>query len=313
MKKILSLLVIGLGFCVVAMAQETPETKEEAPKQKFTRATFNSTKIINMQSTELVSPGNLQFMISHHFSPIWNKDASGQDNLAGLLGLNSGLAYTYLSFDYSPTTWMNLGVSAAGRSRYEGFAKFKILRQQTGIKNIPVTLGWYSVFNVNAAKDASVYLGWNKYSFLHQLLIARKFSNKFSLQLMPTLIHFNVVPYGINNSNFVGSMGMAFKYKMTDKRNLTFEYARQFNMHENLIDKNGTILNYNPDLISLGLEFNTGGHLFQFYIGNTTNSSNIDQLARNPKRTNPDFNKITFSNIALGFTINRSMNLKKDK
>ncbi|MEI2739182.1 MAG: DUF5777 family beta-barrel protein [Chitinophagaceae bacterium] len=304
MKKILSLLVFGLGFGVFAIAQDTAEVKE-APKQKFTRATFNSTKIINMQSTELTSKGSLQFLISHHFSQLWNKDASDQDNLAGLFGLNSGLAYTYLSFDYSPTDWMNLGVAAAGRSRYEGFAKFKILRQQTGAKNVPVTLGWYSVFNVNAAKDASVSLGWNKYSFMHQLLIARKFSDKFSLQLMPTMVYFNVVPYGINNSNSVWSLGLGGKYKLTANKNITFEYARQFNMYKNLIDKSGNVISYKPDLLSVGMEFNTGGHLFQFYIGNTSNSSNIDQLARNSS-------PVKFSNLALGFTINRSLSLKKE-
>lgn len=304
MKKILSLFVLGLSFCAVAIAQDTAEVKE-AQKQKFTRATFNSTKIINMQSTELTSKGSLQFLISHHFSQLWNKDASDQDNLAGLFGLNSGLAYTYLSFDYSPTDWMNLGLAAAGRSRYEGWAKFKILRQQTGAKNIPVTLGWYSVFNVNAAKDASVSLGWNKYSFLHQLLIARKFSDKFSLQLMPTMVYFNVVPYGINNSNSVWSLGLGGKYKLSANKNITFEYARQFNMYKNLVDKSGNIISYKPDLLSVGMEFNTGGHLFQFYIGNTSNSSNIDQLARNN-------NPVKLSNLALGFTINRSLSLKKD-
>jgi hypothetical protein len=306
MKKILSLIVFGLGFWTVSIAQDTTETKE-APKKKFTRATFNSTKIINMQSTEIVTPGSLQFMISHHFSPLWPEGGTSRtgDNFAGLLGLNSGLAFTYLSFDYSPTTWMNVGLAAAGRSRYEGWAKFKILRQQTGAKNIPVSLGWYSMFNVNAARDPSVTTSWNKFSFMHQLLIARKFSDKLSLQLMPTLIHFNVVPYGINNSNFVGSLGLGGKYKLTSNKNITFEYARQINMYENLMDKSGNIINYKPDLLSLGMEFNTGGHLFQFYIGNTTSSSNIDQLARN-------ISSLKFSNWALGFTINRSMSLKKE-
>jgi len=307
MKKILSLIIFGLGFGAVAMAQETTEPEaKEAPKQKFTRATFNSTRIINMQSTEIVTPGSLQFMISHHFSPLWPEGGSSEtgDNLAGLLGLNTGLAYTYLSFDYSPTTWMNLGLAGAGRHRFEGWAKFKLLRQQTGAKNIPVSVAWYSMFNVNAKKDPTVASSWDKFSFMHQLLIARKFSDKLSLQLMPTLIHFNIVPYGPNNDNYVGSIGLGGKYKLTANKNITFEYARQLNMYENLLDKNGNIINYKPDLLSLGMEFNTGGHLFQFYIGNTTNSSNIDQLARNSS-------SLKFSNWALGFTINRSMSLKK--
>lgn len=53
-----------------------------------------------MQSTEMGAKGIMQFLISHHFSNIWNKGA-GLQNEAQLFGLNSGVAYTYLSFDYS--------------------------------------------------------------------------------------------------------------------------------------------------------------------------------------------------------------------
>jgi hypothetical protein len=306
MKKILLLPVFLFAFLVNTIAQDSAvaETKA-APKQKFTRAVFNATKIINMQSTEIVSPGTLQFMISHHFSNIWNKDG-GKQNIAQFFGLNSGVAHTYLSFDYSPLKWMNVGVAMAGSSKYEGWAKFRILRQQTGAKNIPVTIGWYSMMNVNTAEDPDNEFSGNKFSFMNQLLISRKFSDKISLQLMPTWIHFNVVPYGINNSNEVFSMGIAGKYKATSKLNITLEYARQLNMYKNLISKNGAILNYNPDLLSLGVEISTGTHLFQFYVGSTTDASAIDQLARNNS-------SIKDGNIAIGFTINRAMNVKKNK
>lgn len=297
MKKIALLLVIALGGWVVSSAQD------EAPKPKYVKATFNSTRIINMQSTEIVSKGVLQFLISHHFSPIWPKGGETQNNLAGLLGLNTGLAWTYLSFDYSINNYLNIGLAGAGRNRYEGFAKIKLLRQQTGLKNIPVSIGWYSAFSANAAKDPSIDLTWNKFSFINQLLIARKFNDKLSLQLIPTWIHYNLVPYGVNNSNEVYSMGLGGKFKLTSNKNITFEYSRQFNMFKNLIDKNGNIYDYKPDLLSLGMEFNTGGHLFQFYIGNTTHSSNIDQLTRNTSKP--------FENLAFGFTINRSMSLSK--
>lgn len=299
MKKILSLLLFGFGMLSFAVAQEsTPAEAKEAPKQKFTRATFNSTKLINMQSTEMTSKGGLQFLISHHFSYIWNKDG-GSENLGQLLGLNSGVAHTYLSFDYSPQAWLNLGVAAAGSSKFEGWAKFKLLRQQTGLKNVPVSVALFSLANVNTAKDPDNDFAGNKFAFMNQLLIARKFSDKFSLQLMPAWVHFNIVPYGINNSNEVFSLGIGGKYKATSKINLTFEYNRQLNMYENLITKNGAIVSYNPDLLSAGIEINTGGHLFQFYVGNTVNSSNIDQLAKNTS-------SIKDGNFAFGFTINRS-------
>jgi opacity protein-like surface antigen len=312
MKKLLSILVFGLGFWAVAFAQDSNVVKE-APQQKFTRATFNSTRIINMQSVEIGSPGALQFMISHHFGYFWNKDLAAkgsgkrfQQNLAHLFGLNAGIAHTYMSFDYSPTKWSNVGIASTGRAVFEGWAKFKILRQQTGAHNIPVSVGWYTMANIYTGLQEPEEFTDNRWSFMHQLLIARKFSNKFSLQLMPTLIHFNIVPYGINNSNLVWSLGMGAKYKATAKLNLTLEYARQLNMYENLISKNGTILNYSPNMLSAGVEINTGGHQFQFYIGTTTDASNIDQLARNNSW-------IKDGQFALGFTINRSLSMKKEK
>jgi hypothetical protein len=313
MKKIFSLLILITGFLVNAAAQDSLQvtTEKESTsvvKPKYTKAIFKSTRIINMQSVEIVSKGTLQFMISHHFGYVWNKDLGKprllNKNLSQLFGFNSGIAHTYLSLDFSPLNWANIGAAATGSSRFEGWLKFKLLRQQKGKRNIPVTVDWFSLAAVDASPITSSELSWNRFNFMHQLLIARKFSDKFSLQLMPSLIHFNLVPYGINNSNYVYSMGIGGKYKISSKKALTFEYARQLNMYENLLDKTGNIYQYTPDLLAVGFEFDTGGHLFQFYIGNTLSSSNIDQLARNTS-------KIGDGKFALGFTINRGFNLKK--
>ena len=311
MKKTFFLMIFGCGFILSAIGQKvTPEkTDEPVKKTKFTKATFQSSYLVNLPTVEILAKGNLQFMVAHHFSVLWNKDASGGQNLAQIFGLNSGIAHTYLSFDYSITNYANVGLALAGNSKFEGWVKFKILRQQTGLKNIPVTIGWISLVNADALEnpsDTSKYLvggtpkklGWNKFSFMHQLLIARKFSNKFSLQLMPTWVHYNIVPYGINNSNNIFSIGLGAKYQVKDNMALTLEYARQLNVYEDVLDKNGNIINYCPNLLAVGLEFNTGGHIFQFYIGNTTSSSNIEQLSRNT-------NTIKDAKFALGFRLNR--------
>ena len=307
MKKNLLLLVTGLSCWLVTMSQEDSlPVEQNVPTPKYARATFNATKIINLQSTEIVPKNILQFMVSHHFSYLWIKDQDAEDNLAQFFGINSGAAQTYVSFDYSVTNYANLGFALAGQSRYEGWAKFRLVRQQTGPKNIPVTATWYSMANVDFAQDKGTGSSWDKWSYLHQLLIARKMSDKISLQLVPSLIYLNKVPYGINNSNFVYSIGLAGKWKARPKTNITLEYTRQLNMYENIINESGQIINYNPDLLSLGIEVNTGGHLFQFYVGNTFHSSNIDQLAKNS-------GYLKDGNLAFGFTINRSMDLKKEK
>jgi hypothetical protein len=133
------------------------------------------------------------------------------------------------------------------------------------IENIPITIDWYSLANWDARKSApDADLTWNRFSFMHQVLIARKFSNKFSAQLMPTLVHYNVIPYGLHNHNNIYSIGMGARYALNEKKALTFEYSRQLNMYEKVIDKSGTIIDYEPDLLALGMEFSTGGHNFSF-------------------------------------------------
>ena len=303
MKKIISLLVFGSAFFLSSFGQDSLDNTPVSKPKKKVKSTFNSSHIINMHSVEIVPKGNLQFMIAHHFGVIWNKEQDAGQNLAQVFGFNSGIAHTYLSFDYSPTNFANVGVALTGNSMFEGFVKFKILKQ-AGKQNSPVSIGWISLANVDA-QSSSVdtieqnKLGWNKFTYMHQLFIARKFSKTFSLQIMPTYIHYNIVPYGMEKSNDIFSLGMGAKYQLSTNKALTIEYSHQFNMYENVITKTGNIVNYEPDLLALGFEFNTGGHVFQFFVGNTTAATNIEQLTRNT-------NFIKDGKFALGFRMNRS-------
>ena len=306
MKKIFlySFLVLGV---YAAKAQDDllgGLVKDDAAvvKQNITSATFKSTRIINMQSVEMTGAGNLQFMISHHFGQIWQNGA-GWKNAAQMFGLNAGVANTYLAVDYSPNKWLNLGVASTGNSQFEGWAKFKILRQQTGKKNIPVTVAWFSSFHADASDGPSINdNAWNRFSYLNQLLVARKFNDNFSLQVMGSLIHNNLNTYGVNNTNNTFSVGFGGRYKLTRKSAFTLEYSRQLNNYKNLIDETGSVYSYKPDLLSLGYDWDTGGHIFQFFISNTSMASNFTQLSANTSK---------LTAFALGFNLNRSFGIKK--
>lgn len=280
--------------------------KEDSAKVKenITIATFKSTRVINMHSVEMTGVGNLQFMIIHHFGAIWDKQ-EGVSNLARLFGLNASFASTYMSFDYTPVRWMNLGIAWAGASTMEGTAKFKILRQQTGSRNYPVSVAWVSTANFNASKKLETPndFYWNRFSYLNQLLIARKFSDKFSLQLTPAMIHRNVIAYGNMDNHTVFSLGLGGRVKLTDKTAITFEYNRQLNGYNNVIDKTGAVVSYSPNLISLGYDWDTGGHIFQFFFTNSSFASNLPQLTTNPVRDN-------LGQWSLGFNLNRSYSIR---
>jgi hypothetical protein len=306
MKKIFLYCFLVLGV-YAAKAQDDllgGLVKEDAAvvKQNITSATFKSTRIINMQSVEMTGAGNLQFMISHHFGQIWQNGA-GWKNAAQMFGLNAGVANTYLAVDYSPNKWLNLGVASTGNSQFEGWAKFKILRQQTGKKNIPVTVAWFSSFHADASDGPSINdNAWNRFSYLNQLLVARKFNDNFSLQVMGSLIHNNLNNYGVNNTNNTFSVGFGGRYKLTRKSAFTLEYSRQLNNYKNLIDETGSVYSYKPDLLSLGYDWDTGGHIFQFFISNTSMASNFTQLSANTSK---------LTAFALGFNLNRSFGIKK--
>lgn len=310
MKRIIFISMIGLLLSGNLLAQDdllADLVKEDSAKvkQDITIATFKATRVINMHSVEMTGTGNLQFLIIHHFGAIWDSKEGGA-NFARLLGMNGNFASTYLSFDYTPIRWMNLGIAWAGSSTMEGTAKFKLLRQQTGQKNVPVSMVWVSTANFNASKQLESPQGlyWNRFSYLHQLLIARKFSDNFSLQLIPSMVHRNIISYGYGSDHNIYSLGLGGRYKLTEKQAITFEYSRQLNMYENVIDKTGEMVSYSPNLISLGYDWDTGGHIFQFFLTNSSFASNIPQLTQNPIRDN-------FGQWSIGFNLNRSYTIKK--
>jgi hypothetical protein len=302
--------LISMTFCSAVVAQDyllADLVKEDSSKVKenITIATFKSTRVVNMHSVEMTGDGNLQFMIIHHFGAIWDKN-EGASNLARLFGLNASFASTYMSFDYTPIRWMNLGIAWAGASTMEGTAKFKLLRQQSGVRNYPVSVAWVSTANFNASKQLespnSFY--WNRFSYLNQLLIGRKFSDLLSLQLTPAVIHRNIVAYGNSDAHTVFSVGLGGRVKLSDKQAITFEYNRQLNGYENVVDKTGAIISYSPNLISLGYDWDTGGHIFQFFFTNSSFASNLPQLSANPVRD-------SFGQWSIGFNLNRSYAIKK--
>ncbi len=309
MKKSFLILLVFLAMINITSAQDdllSELSKDDAAKVKedITIATFKSTRIINMHSIEMTGSGNLQFMVIHHFGSIWDQNEKA-NNLARVFGFNGNFASTYVSFDYSTSHWLNIGTGLAGNGIIEPFVKLKLLRQQTGLRNYPISVAYMTTANVNASRSIQSpndFL-WNRFSYLHQLLIARKFSDKFSLQLIPSMIHQNITSYGLGNQHNIYSLGLGGRLKLSNKRAITFEYSRQLNMYKNVIDRSGEIVNYSPNLISLGYDWDTGGHIFQFFISSSSFASNLNQLTINPEK-----NKLGL--YSLGFNLNRSYSIK---
>src|SRR5688500_9903625 len=120
------------------------EEEEEKDKTEYAKASFKTTRVINGHSMENVAGGVLDMKISHRFGFV----SGGPYELFGL-----DQAYIRIGLDYGITDRLMVGW---GRSNFEkvfdGFVKYKLLRQSTGKKNMPVTLSYLATTAITTVK-----------------------------------------------------------------------------------------------------------------------------------------------------------------
>lgn len=233
------------------LEEKTEETTE------YTTATFKATRIMNGHSTKSMSEGELDFRIHHRFGRL----NSGAYELWGLDQAN-----IHFSLEYGIKDWVLVG---AGRGTYEktydGFAKFRLLRQSTGKRNIPVSVSWFSSIALNSLRwpdDERTYYFSSRMSYTHQLLVARKFNEFLSLQIAPAVVHRNLVETRLD-PNDIFALGMGGRLKLTNRVSLNAEYYYVFSPDNATLN----IPVYNP--LSIGFDIETGGHVFQLIFTNS--------------------------------------------
>lgn len=275
---------------------------EDEPTQDFAAAGFKTTRIINGHSFEMNAHGVMDFKISHRFGYV-----SGA--LQEMFGLDQ--ANIRIGLDYGVTDWLNVGVGRTNVGKfYDGFAKVRLLRQQTGMKNIPVhwllvsDIAVTSLTNERLLADNGLtgaftdYPFSNRLYFTNQLILGRKFSEGFSLQLMPTLVHRNFVTTK-KASNDVFAIGAGGRVKLTKRVALNMEY------YYVLPDQLDPSINYKNSL-SVGFDIETGGHVFQLHF---TNSRGMVENAFITETTG-DWLKSDFS---FGFNVSRVFTVYRPK
>ncbi|MBX7202889.1 MAG: hypothetical protein IT240_09805 [Bacteroidia bacterium] len=264
---------------------------EGTDKREFTRATFKTTRIVNGHSIENVSAGVLDFRISHHFGTFERGlyDMIGLDNATIRLGLEYGLHERVM---------VGLGRSTHEKT-IDGFTKIKILRQQEGKGGMPVSLSYLGSAEV---KTIAFDKPWqnNRFTsrlyFTHQLLLARKFNERISLQLSPGLVHWNLVPEA-GDPNDMLSLGAGGRFKITRRVSLNLEYFYQLPKFRQ---------ESTQDAVAIGFDIDTGGHIFQVFI---TNSAGITERAF----ITQTLNKVSKGELLLGFCISRVFTLRTPK
>jgi Membrane bound beta barrel domain (DUF5777) len=212
-------------------------------------ALFKATRVINGHSVKQLKKGELDFRISHRFGRV----NQGAYEFFGLDQSN-----IHLSLEYGLSKRLMVGV---GRGTYEktidAFARYNIASQQTGKGAFPLTISYLSTIE-------TIGLKWSdpsRLSFTQQFLIARKLS-KMTVQMMPTLVHRNMVPTEMDQNDLF-ALGLAGRYKLTNRLAVNAEYYYVLRP----IPQRTASKQYNP--LSIGFDIETGGHVFQIVMTNS--------------------------------------------
>jgi hypothetical protein len=281
--KFLPLLLLTCLFSYTVIAQD--DLLDEAPKDEKIIATFKTTRIVNAHSIETVKKKSLDFRITHHFGDIGGDNGGGHS----LYGLDNAADIRF-GFEYGVTDRFTIGF---GRSKIgellDGYLKFRLLEQTTKRVPLSITLftntGFTPAKNVNKIYDQVA----NRFSYTFQALIARKFSRKLSLQVMPTLLHRNLV-FNTKDQNDLFSVGLGGRFKITKRFAVLADYFYTFSDF-----RNNDI--YSAPL-GVGIEIETGGHVFHIFC---TNNGGIVENNFLPNTTS-SWQKGEFK---LGFNISR--------
>lgn len=277
-------------------------------------ATFKDAKMINAQTIETVKAKTFVFNISHLFGNIGVQSNGGGHTLYGL----DNVSDIRFAFDFGITDNLTIGVGRSKQSELlDGFFKYRILSQTTD-NHIPFSLALYSDMSYNPQLATQFYSGavtgpdfkqndLHRFSYCTQLILARKFGWRLSVELLPTYQHRNYVLASINPDNLKGesndlmSIGGGFRLKLTKRFAIIADYFYTFSDYRT---NNSATPFYNP--LAIGFEIETGGHVFHL---NFTNASGIMENNFLP-RTNDSWLKGGFK---FGFNISRVFNMHHSK
>jgi uncharacterized beta barrel domain-containing protein DUF5777 len=294
---LLFVLFTGISTCSFAQADSLMDMLNEGSsnKKEVVTATFKATRIIDGSSVENLGAGVLDFRILHRFGQL----NQGSQNFFGLDD-----ATTMLGLDYGVTKWLMVGIghSIFNKEDY-GDLKIKFLRQEKG--GMPVTASYAAEVSIQTTPAPTLPAGdtWkfsNKLYYGHQILIARKFNSRISLQLMPTLIHYNIVDSSAFSNNTI-ALGIGGRIKLSKRIAVTGEYYYRLTNANLLYNGQPT---YNA--LSLGIDIETGGHVFQLMFTNSQGLTDRSFIGQ----TTDSWGK---GAIHFGFNISRVFTVVKPK
>ncbi|HCN85279.1 MAG TPA: hypothetical protein DIT07_16920 [Sphingobacteriaceae bacterium] len=258
-------------------------------------AAFKSDRLILSQTTTMVKKYNLDFKVAHRFG-----DIGGTDGGAKIFWGLDNSSDIYIDFDYGISDRFNIGF---GRSKYEQLLDLQLkyaLLQQTANDHIPFSISLLAKTGFTPYKvTTNVFDAYgDRFSYLGQAIISRKFSSNFSLQLSPTLLMRNVVLAPADEETMF-ALGIAARLKLSKRFGVVADSYKVFSEYR----KETTAANF-YDPLGLGFEIETGGHVFTLTF---VNAKAIVENNFIPNSTS----SWTKGQYRFGFTISRMFSFKK--
>ncbi len=249
--KYLYIITFCLPILIFSQDDLLSEIDTDSVGIEYVTAAFKGLKVVNFESTKLVAKNELTLIVAHRFGTVKN----GFDSFFGLDD-----AVTRINFVYGLSNNFNIGVSRSSFQKiYEVSAKYKLIRQQKN--GFPFTVVGYNSFLINTALEKN---NLPKLKFKHrlgytaQILISKKINTDFSLELAPTFFHDNYVMID-SQSNSQYALGFGGRYKLTKRWSLNMDYGWHLNRAKDSPFKNP---------LSIGVDLETGGHVFQMHFTN---------------------------------------------
>ena len=250
MKKVL-FLIFCFPFLMFSQDDLLDEIDTDSVTDQYATAAFKGLKIVNFESTKLVAKKEFTLVVSHRFGSIEN----GFDSFFGLDD-----AVTRLNFIYGISEGFNLGVSRSSFQKiYEVSGKYRLVKQQDN--KFPFTIVGFNAVLINSGleKDNLPKLEFkHRLGYTAQVLVSRKVSTNLSLELAPTFFHDNYVALN-NQDNSQFALGFGGRYKLGKRWSVNADYGWHLNRANDSPFKNP---------LSIGLDLETGGHVFQMHFTN---------------------------------------------
>ena len=205
---------------------------------------FWAPSIIGMSSVTNIPKGNLNVTILHAFGIATN----GIEDLWGL----DASANIRFGVDYGLHDRLSVGFA---RSRFDKLYDFRMkanLLRQTRNDSIPIEIAVKGDFGIQTTKNGFGFA--DRLSYFISLMFARKLSERVSVQISPMFSHFNTVFIEEENDHF--AVGLVARYVIGDRMSLMVEYVPVLGKRSD-----GT-----RNALSMGLNIETGGHVFQLFL-----------------------------------------------